>query len=89
MTEALQVALIAATPPSVLAAASLLASLKNKKAIQEVHLSVNSRLTQLLEAVGKAAHAEGMAEGREQTTQSEQPMLPKEGMLLRIQEEKK
>ncbi len=87
MTEAIQVALIASTAPSILAGAALLASLRNKKAIQEIHLSVNSRLSQLIEAVGKAAHAEGMAEG--QMNKSEHSPLPKEGMLLRIQEEKK
>lgn len=35
----------------------------NKEAITEVHLSVNSRLDQLLQQTQRTAHAEGMAEG--------------------------
>ena len=33
-----------------------------QKAIQEVHLSINSRMDQLLEAARVAAHAAGMSE---------------------------
>lgn len=39
------------------------ASQENKQAIQEVHLSVNSRLDELLKQTQRTAHAEGLAEG--------------------------
>jgi hypothetical protein len=43
---------------------AFLASLKNRAAIQEVHLSLNSRLSELIEVAKTAAHAEGVAQGR-------------------------
>jgi hypothetical protein len=55
--------------PSYIAAlgsiAAMITSLINRAKIQEVHLSVNSRLTELLKATKAASHAEGLAEGRE------------------------
>lgn len=43
---------------------SLVLGIKNKKAIQEVHVSLNSRLTQLLQKTEESAHAAGKAEGK-------------------------
>ena len=42
MTEGVQIALIAAAGPTVLAAAAFVQSLRNGTKIQEVHLSLNS-----------------------------------------------
>lgn len=47
------------------------ASQKNSQAIQEVHLSVNSRLDELLKQTQRTAHAEGMAEGVGKSTDRE------------------
>jgi hypothetical protein len=41
---------------------AMLISLINRKKIQEVHLSINSRMTQLLELTQESAHAAGMKE---------------------------
>jgi hypothetical protein len=40
-----------------------IASLINRKKIQELHLLVNSRLTQLLDVTKSSAHAQGVKEG--------------------------
>ena len=56
---------IAALPGTIAALGALITSLRNASKIQEVHLSVNSRLTELINATKIASHAEGLAEGRE------------------------
>lgn len=48
MTTEIWVSLFAAIPPTLLALAALVASLKNSTKIQDVHLSLNSRLTELI-----------------------------------------
>ena len=67
MTE---LAIIAAflTQIATLATAALAfrASLKNKQAIQEVHVSLNSRLTDLLAVTKSDAHQAGVTEGRKE-----------------------
>lgn len=45
------------------AALSLYASWRNGKEIQEIHISINSRMDELLALTKKAAHAEGVIEG--------------------------
>jgi len=55
------IALIVAFPPTLVALLSLRRSKQNSSAIQEVHLSINSRMDELL----KAAKGEATAEGRE------------------------
>jgi hypothetical protein len=52
-------AALTALPPTLMALAALIASLRNSKAIQNVHSDVNSRMDQLI----KAAHAAGFAAG--------------------------
>jgi len=42
---------------------SFWASRKNKAAIQEVHVSINSRMDELLKLTATASHAEGVVEG--------------------------
>jgi len=60
MSDAVLVAIVAAIPGTL----SVLVSLRNKRDIRELHLAVNSRLTELLEQTAKASHAEGRAERR-------------------------
>jgi len=49
--------IIAAVAPTLMGLSALIASLKNGTAIQEVHLSLNSRLTELI-AASKAVGAQ-------------------------------
>lgn len=56
-------AAIATVPPTIFALAALRASKDNGKKVEELHLAVNSRLSQLIEQTQKASHAEGVAEG--------------------------
>ena len=56
-------AAIGTIPPTILALAALRASRDNGRKVEQLHVAVNSRLTQLLEQTQKASHAEGMAEG--------------------------
>jgi hypothetical protein len=60
MTDSIAIAIIAAAPPTLVALLAWIASKKNGKAILDVHLSMNSRLDQLLESTKKTSHAEGM-----------------------------
>lgn len=55
------VALIAAIPPTLVGILNFLKVKENSKAIQEVHLSINSRMDQLL----SSSKAESKAEGKE------------------------
>jgi hypothetical protein len=43
---------------------AVIISARNGRKIQEVHLSINSRMDQLLKAAEQAAHAAGAAEAR-------------------------
>jgi|HubBroStandDraft_6_1064221.scaffolds.fasta_scaffold191394_5 hypothetical protein len=61
MTESVTVALIAAGPPTLIATAALIASLRNGNKIQDVHLSLNSRLSELV----VAAKAQGRQDERD------------------------
>jgi hypothetical protein len=59
-------AVITAVAACVAALAGVLGAVRsffNGRGIQEMHLSMNSRLTQLLEATRAQAHSEGRAEG--------------------------
>lgn len=63
MKQAIIIAVIAATPPTLVALLSFFKSRNNATAIQEVHLSVNSRMDELLAASKGEARAEGHAAG--------------------------
>jgi len=62
MSDAIWIALITATPPTLVGLAGVFVSLHNKRAIQEVHKSTNSRLDQLVKVTKSEAHAAGMKE---------------------------
>ena len=53
-------AILTALPPTLLALAALVASIKNGNRIQDVHLSLNSRLSELIHA----SKAQGMIDER-------------------------
>jgi hypothetical protein len=63
----IKVALIAAGPPTLLSLVTLYVAIQNRKQGQELHISLNSRLSQLLQSTGEAAHAAGRREGVEST----------------------
>jgi hypothetical protein len=67
ISPTVEVALIAAAPPTMVAICSLIVGFINKSKIQEVHLSVNSRLTELLEATRKGSFAEGQQHEKDKT----------------------
>lgn len=59
-TVSIILAFFTALPPTILALAALITSLRNSKRIQEVHLTLNSRLTELV----KASLAQGRQDER-------------------------
>jgi hypothetical protein len=50
VTEPVLIALIVSLPPTVAATAALVMSIRNGRKIEDVHISLNSRLSQLLQA---------------------------------------
>lgn len=70
MTDLILVAIISALPPTLTALVALWVAIVNrrntKKEIQEIHISVNSRMDQLLKMSQSSARAEGHVEGQEQ-----------------------
>lgn len=59
MTQETTNAIIVAIPATLVAVSTLLQSLKNGRRIQELHLQINSRMTQWFEEAKVAARAEG------------------------------
>lgn len=62
VVQVVLVAAIAATPPTIAALAAYRKGVKNSKALEAVHLSVNGRLHELLEATKKLGKIEGYRE---------------------------
>ena len=62
--------IIAATPPTLVALCSLITSLRNKKQIQEVKVSIDGRMEELLALTRKSSHAEGVLD---QKTETQEP----------------
>lgn len=56
---AITIAIIAALPPTLAAVLAWAGSRRNSRQIQEIHVSVNSRLTELLALTAKSSHAAG------------------------------
>jgi hypothetical protein len=63
LSEPVQIALIVAVAPTLLALAGVVNSVRNSQKLNTIHVDLNSRLTQLLLATGASAHANGKAEG--------------------------
>jgi hypothetical protein len=64
MTDPVKIAVIASIAPTLMGLAAFISSLVNRSKIHELHVGVNSRLTELLKQTGLAAHAEGLAQGK-------------------------
>lgn len=52
-------------PTTIVAVATLISSLRNKRRIDKLHLTINGRLNQLLEETRRSAHAEGYSAGKQ------------------------
>ena len=59
MNDHIVIACLVAIPPTILAIASLIASLRNHDSIQRVQLSINGRLDELLIAEKKSSYEQG------------------------------
>jgi hypothetical protein len=60
LSDAIITAIVINIPTTIAAIGSLVVAISNKKAIGELHIAVNSRLTELLEQTAKASRAEGV-----------------------------
>ena len=62
-------AVIAAIPPTLVAIVvvdvTIRGQVKSQEKIQQVHIEINSRMTQLLDLTSKASHAEGVRDARD------------------------
>lgn len=58
-------ALLGFVPATIFSLLALLRAWRNARAIEEVHVTVNSRLSELLERSAAASRAEGRIEGRD------------------------
>jgi len=65
VTDAVIVGIVAAIPATLLGTAALITALKGNRKTEALAVSVDGRLTQLLESVGKEQHGAGKAEGIE------------------------
>jgi hypothetical protein len=60
----MDLATIASFLSALAAIGAVIASIRNAKKIQEVHISINSRMDELLKLKGEAGMAEGLEKGR-------------------------
>ena len=70
------IAMIVAIPPSIIAAASFVSSLRNNSQIKDLHIEVNDRLSQLIKKSEALAHAQGVQ--KERVEQAARETLKKE-----------
>ncbi len=68
MTDPVKIALIVAIAPTLIALGGVINSVRNGRKLDNIHIDLNSRLSQLLEVTRvserASGHAEGMAEER-------------------------
>lgn len=67
MTESVQTALIASIVPTITAIGVIIVALRQKiaeKKVDDLHIVVNSRLTELLKVTTESEHAKGKLEGK-------------------------
>jgi hypothetical protein len=65
MTDAVQIALIAATPPTVVAIGAVILGWLNRRQGQAIEIKVDGKMEELLNLTRSGARAEGVVEGRE------------------------
>ena len=63
MNDPVKIAVIVAVAPTLLALAAVVNSLRNSRKLDNIHIDLNSRLTQLLAASATSERATGRAEG--------------------------
>ena len=66
VSDVVSVALIGSVAPTLLAAAALVASLRNAKKIEEVHLATNSMKDELVRVTGESERAKGVIQGAQE-----------------------
>lgn len=59
MSEALLIAIITATPPTLVGLVSLIIGIRNSRQIKSVHTAINSGLTRQIENAEKAGQLKG------------------------------
>jgi hypothetical protein len=64
INENIIIAIVSATPPTLVALLAWLTGKENARAIKDIHISINSRMTELLAATKGQATAEGKEIGR-------------------------
>jgi hypothetical protein len=57
--------IIAATPPTIAAGGALLLGWLNRQKLTQIHVDVNSRITQLLKLTKKSSYAEGIKDQKD------------------------
>ncbi len=62
--EAIAIAVIAAIPPTLVALLALRTGRKAERKIEEIHIDINSRMTELLAMTGQVERAGGVADER-------------------------
>lgn len=60
MTNLVRIALITATPPTLVAIGALVASIRNGRKVEQLHVSVNSRMSQFMELLETSSEAKGV-----------------------------
>lgn len=70
------IAVLTALPPTIAAVAALMVAMRNDRKITEIHIGLNGRLTELLEASKIAAHAEGRQAERNDIAKGIEPTVP-------------
>lgn len=65
MSDIVTAALIASIPPTVVAGVALFQAFRVGRAVQVVHLTMNSRLDQLVALTAKSSHAAGVKEEKD------------------------
>lgn len=63
-SDAVFIAIVAATPGTIAGVAALVAALRNGKKVDNLSIEVDGRLTELLKERGISSHAIGKAEGK-------------------------
>lgn len=64
---------IASLISALTALGAMIMSARNAKKIQEVHVSINSRMDQMLRMQGDASEAKGLQQGRDEVRPGEEP----------------
>jgi hypothetical protein len=64
ISENIIVAIIVSTPPTLIGLATLWTAMQAQQKVQELHMTVNSKMDRLLAVTATASHAEGVLEGK-------------------------